>query len=198
MVASYAAVGCLSNSPAILSQWRGYAADGAGIAIGINSHVFQKLDCEVRECVYSDADHASVVDDIASQHGDFIRELETETATDRYFEKINSDDRFFNITCELLRLKNVAFSEEKEVRIIKRITDLSEWKLRVRDSLAVPYVEFNLAEHGSDGIAGVGGYRHYAFPELWYGPKCNDRNKLAFEVLLPSFTRGKVFDCGYV
>ncbi|MEM9367509.1 MAG: DUF2971 domain-containing protein, partial [Planctomycetota bacterium] len=196
-IGSFAAVGCLSKSPRILSQWRGYAADATGLAIGINPHVFATTDCELRECVYTEAEHAQVIKKLASQYGDYVQELIDEKESDRFFAGINEDERFFLLTCELLRLKHSAFEQEREVRVIKRINSPSDWSYRVRDGLAIPYLNLDLAALGTDSVMGGFGFQNYLFKEIWYGPKCNYRNRVVFDTLIPRFSPGLVFDCGY-
>lgn len=197
LVSMFFGVCCLSKSPEILSQWRGYADDGAGIALGINPDAFMTSQCEVRDCVYVADQKAEVIAALVKKHGDYLRDLGQNTPADRFITRLESDDELLPIVCELLRLKNEAFVEEKEVRAIRRTHDRKEWKIRAANGLAIPYLEHSLSSFTHSFGDAV--ERNYAFPELWYGPKCTTRNRMAFELLIPRLgSTVDRFDCGYI
>lgn len=110
---------CMSASPDILSQWRGYADNGAGCAIGIRSDILQSMrqleDPHPRpllhKIVYDERgqeERLTRVIDRMPQDVDF----ETRQMPSEYFHMINA-------TFDMLYvLKNPAFAEEEEWRLI--------------------------------------------------------------------------------
>jgi len=194
----------MSRSPEVLSQWRAYGDDGYGVALGIvaakiaewsgNSSV-----CLV-ECIYTD-------------HEDFIRQLivdleeELEKLTQLRSEALrvnslhqairNNPSPLNAVFAQLLRVKNSAFQEEKEVRLVFSV-DPETVALRARGRLFVPYVEHKLLydEPGSKRLEMV-------VPEVWLGPKCDERNVEALQLqqrLYWTSSMGGIrrYDCSYV
>lgn len=122
---------CFSEEKDILSQWRAYGQDGTGVAIGFNNKIISLLDDKndiiVKKIIYKEIKQKEKL-------GELIE------ATILYIRKMFKDDEFriydsfnmffqeeFDVFCEVLidyigqvgcTIKNPAFSEEKEVRII--------------------------------------------------------------------------------
>ena len=100
------------------------------------------------------------------------------------------------IFCQLLRIKNDAFFEEQEVRLI--ITNLAKGaKTRTSNGLIIPYVEHNLFPYDDPREC-----FSYVVPEIWLGPKCDERNFHALSALGQlGWTAGHGlfrYDCGYI
>lgn len=190
----------LSESPQILSQWRAYADDGRGIAIGFQEKFLTTGWCEhvgtVVDCVYDD-------------HYDFIKTLTVELsqeiaelckmfslckgAINEFYHLISREPKCIDtIFAQLLRAKNPAFKEEREVRLVKSVT--SEFiKTRVAHGVIVPYISNKLWRDEDRNSFWV------LAPEIWLGPKCDERNSdsLKFFQQLGWVQGIKRYDCGY-
>ncbi len=134
----------LSEAKNKLRQWRGYCPSGNGFMIGFNSiQLQQKLEpygTRLVQCIYEDADQKSFVDN-------FIRER----IVLRSYEEEDFDLKIVLKIIEVLPiLKNKAFEEEKEWRVIIDLagTDLSEIKFRVGKTVPIPYIEVDLKNEG--------------------------------------------------
>lgn len=111
---------CMSTEPDLLSQWRAYAADGSGVAIGFNEDVFTRptrLPCHFAgkpevglwRVVYEPNDQTTQVQQVVAT----------------YLKKCKDGDRGVAMTEALYVLsgysafyKNRAFQEEAEVRLV--------------------------------------------------------------------------------
>ncbi|MDP1862708.1 MAG: DUF2971 domain-containing protein [Thiobacillus sp.] len=193
----------LSRSPKVLSQWRAYADDGRGAAIGFDEkHLFG----------YQKLPHRSLVSCIYEDHDDFINglvskfEVEIDALTKMHKDSGGAVNAFWkaisdnpkpleNIYSEILRIKNPAFAEEQEVRLILNIPS-EQVQTRVAGGLIVPYVEHVFLEEGDRGVIWC------VAPEIWLGPKCDKRNKAAIGIFgqLGWIPEMGVFqyDCGYI
>lgn len=102
---------CFSKDGDVLSQWRGYADDGKGYVIGFNAKELLGLPIRALEVLYYEEKQFQEIEKI-------VRALHE--AEKKVKEKFNSD---FNTMVHLLgydlcSMKNPAFSEEKEIRLI--------------------------------------------------------------------------------
>jgi hypothetical protein len=122
---------CFSEEKDKLSQWRAYGQDGAGVAIGFNykaiSLLNDKRDIVVEKVVYKENKQKEKLGQLIESVIIYIQNMFEE-------DKVRISDDFnvyfedeFDTFCEVLVdyigqvgciIKNPAFSEEKEVRII--------------------------------------------------------------------------------
>lgn len=131
---------CFSEDKDLLSQWRAYGQDGEGIAIGFNYDKLKVLNnnknnqqyslknIEVKKIIYNENQQKSLVGNIISKciaHINDMFEREKEYRAydkfDEYF--IGEFDAFCEVFVDELKdisyiIKNPAFKEEKEIRII--------------------------------------------------------------------------------
>lgn len=126
---------CLSESGDILSQWRSYAQDGTGVAIGFNPEELNVRHYEL----FSQNIHIKesfFLNKISYIPKEKVREkilevLSSDQEVNKFFtqnnlafDKLEFDmqDRIVNLMRQILHLsihiKNPAFSEEKEVRLV--------------------------------------------------------------------------------
>lgn len=110
-------ISCFSKEPDILSQWRAYAEDGRGVSIGFNLEKLSKADnLLVREVIYTDDvvydDRESDVEIVADTIGTVIREQNIKTKEEQVEVFLHE------LIPELVKYKNPAFIEEKEVRLV--------------------------------------------------------------------------------
>ncbi len=199
----YPFVFCLSRSPKVLSQWRAYADDGEGVAVGFNSRYLNShhspFSSNLVECVYED--HDQYIHDLKNrcqvEIDDVVKTYKEQEAINLFMEAIEGRPESLNkIVSELLRIKNPAFSEEKEVRLVVD-APIKDVRTRVRNNLIIPYVEHTLFDMENDKTN-----FWVVANEIWLGPKSDDRN-LKSLYAFQQFGWGvkervKKYDCGYI
>ncbi|PTO66043.1 DUF2971 domain-containing protein [Vibrio splendidus] len=190
-----------SKSHKVLSQWRAYASDGHGAAIGFRSSCLIKnykknTEVSLVECVYDN--HSKQIEKISKKHEstlELIVCLFNETkAINTFMERIHGEhqilDKLFD---DLLSIKNQAFMEEQEVRLVLHASK-QEVQLRSTPNLIVPYVVHHFIPEDDRPML------WFAVNEIWLGPKCDLRNKESFQYY-DGFDRPhseiQVYDCGY-
>ncbi len=173
---------CLSEEGDLLSQWRGYADDGRGICIGFTKPYLEKLgssakngggrNFSLKQLVYDKTRQREV----AERNFRSIRELIREGAfrsslgslllqnDDAEKEKIARATGLAGIgitiaMLDMFDIKNPAFSEEKEWRLISFTTkgNLKEPEIRFRGNgdKIVPYSEVKLENLDAEPIGRV-------------------------------------------
>lgn len=162
---------CLSEDGDLLSQWRAYADNGGGVAIGFESEYFKKLGARNRSDSYDfnvalvqieydrEKQRQSIVEPMKKilslvEQGalDSLTLIEAahEGAQERrYHDRRRLDLQFLYFMFELFTLKNPAFAEEKEWRAISHViegsgkqSDLLSY--RSGEDRIVPYIPVNL------------------------------------------------------
>ena len=175
----------LSNSPEVLSQWRAYADDGRGAAIGFSTkYIARRASASsiapsvLVDCLYED--HEGFLEGIKISHEkqieDILKVVKDHPAANDFLSVIKaSPEALDSLFDALLRIKNPAFSEEKEARLIFH-TPSQQTKTRVTKGLVIPYIEHEFAKDkfDFDGLS-------FIAPQIWLGPKCDERNIAAFE-----------------
>ena len=158
---------CFSESKDQLSQWRGYAQNGMGMAIGFDKNILDELnsinkyDIAFGKVLYNDAENyiQKIVDDNMSKFeykgvGHIALELSQ------------------NYRMKFPFVKNPGFEEEKEWRAIV-CTLIGDWnipssdkikfskvKYRTSERKLIPYIEMNFEKIKKNIIK-----------EIWLGPK---------------------------
>jgi len=180
---------CFSLEGDVLSQWRAYADDGNGYCIGFDANQIIDLPVTALEVLYDENQQIHEVADILTN----IYNVEMNLPED---ERYGTD--FFEIcallACDLTSLKNPAFSEEKEIRLIHLLNfeesniffklvdkggtyfgkeyEGQEIKFRMANNLPVPYQDYNFINNDISPIR-----------EVILGPK-NDSRITAVSVYL--------------
>jgi hypothetical protein len=170
---------CMSELPDSLGQWRGYADDGRGVAIGFSrdsllaaEQEYRRSGLRVEHVVYDRARQEEMVERIlqgASRDKDAPRADSLLSA-----EMIEDLPRLMaksHIWFEAARCKNPFFEEEKEVRLIFNASldsggALGQRKYRTRRGTLIPYHILPLSPLPTKG-SGPPIY------EIVLGPKCN-------------------------
>jgi hypothetical protein len=150
-----------------LSQWRGYTQHGRGVCLSINSHLLvermQRYGWTFQHCRYNKVSQRTWAEAILSR---MRRE-----AGFRYATVGGDKNRVFaavlnNCLSSLLQvaatIKNESFFEEREVRFITPMINLSDERVRYRAgrTTRIPYVEFPLADE----------HEQLAIQEIMIGP----------------------------
>jgi hypothetical protein len=176
----YPYIACFSKNGDSLSQWRAYANDGKGIAIGIDE---KKLGLEQRipgntfikddaigyyNCIYDEASQREFINDNLGELCLLINK--------NMFSEINIVNIAISFNKMSVIFKNPSFFEEDEVRIIHipRImgdkenntildSNISEINFMVKGNSISSYFEFNLNSV----------FNSKTIPEIILGPKNN-------------------------
>ncbi|NWA20334.1 DUF2971 domain-containing protein [Serratia liquefaciens] len=175
-------IACFSKNEDSLSQWRSYAEDGFGVAIGFEDGDFEGftlstikdafgglptlIDIEIKDVEYKDYDYYKKL--IIELAGECINKLHSSEGNDVFSEKMSSA-AIFNGMCEraAIAIKNPAFIEEQERRLIFNpdycALKLQELPSSRKKDLSNAMKEFNGVKHRiSNGFL----TSHFEFPIL--------------------------------
>ena len=162
-------VACFSENKDQLSQWRGHADNGAGIAVGFSRESFADLKeaapshISFRKVIYDEKEQEKFIERIARES---IKAMETKPVA-QVAAELNQNYRL-----QFPVLKNASFEEEAEWRIIfndsfsKRKRHVgknilfSGIRYTVREKRLVSYIEMDFSK-----------LKYNAIKEIWIGPK---------------------------
>jgi hypothetical protein len=158
---SLAMISCYSLDADVLSQWRAYADNGRGFAIGFSPNLMQMPAKKLRVLYDEEAQIQELL-------GNLKHTFEYEKSIGFKF-----DDQFqthwANVGLDLCAYKNPSFKEEKEIRLVhvsaltpereiiplgavdqdgNRLADPVEITFRIRDGLIVPFVALDYSNRG--------------------------------------------------
>lgn len=165
---------CLSKEEDVLSQWRSYADDGKGVAIGINvDELLGKNDLlDGKDIIYDFEQQMKLLD--KQEINKCLDEIEKISDEQELYRKVKI------LVSHLLEnsmiCKNPAFQEEKEYRIYclpqkSKLEMISDIKFRMSSGQILPYREIDFSK-----------YRYSLIQNIVLGPKSqiNDRNLWLF------------------
>jgi hypothetical protein len=115
-------VTCFSEYGDLLSQWRGYANDGNGVAIGFNTDIFYPLCCGMSNYGFEQVQYST--DKIEQKMKEFLfYQIDSRWDNKNSLHNLNLlENVFFKIVNVILYnsvlYKNPAFSEEAEWRLV--------------------------------------------------------------------------------
>ncbi|MCA3175279.1 MAG: DUF2971 domain-containing protein [Burkholderiales bacterium] len=185
----------LSRSPKILSQWRAYADDATGLALGFSEKFLNFAKISLVPCQYES--HESYALSLVQKHLPLVES--SHQARQKYVGENEfigwiheKRQDFYSLVEDLIALKNPAFAEEQEVRAI-RCVDHKEVLTRVSGQVVVPYVESNFWED-DEALS----YISVVIPEIWLGPKCSELNMAGVRAINLGMCSINRYDCGYV
>jgi Protein of unknown function (DUF2971) len=129
-------VGSFSEKRDLLSQWRAYTHGGVGFSVGFDRDRLKKLasmqDFRLVQCVYTPERQASKIEAIVSKFADY------------------KNDRITNCVHGLLlaasKLKHPSFREEREWRVVSKLSSEGSILFRVGKSMLIAYRKFNLVD----------------------------------------------------
>lgn len=142
-------IACFSTEGDVLSQWRGYANDGKGVAIGFNRNYFESIsNPENKETKLIDV----VYDEVEQRQklGKLMKSIDIEQ-----FHKINSNLEGLSSIVLIQQIieyglffKHYSFREEKEIRLIHGFGEVSaeseSIKYRSTEDNLISYMEIPL------------------------------------------------------
>ena len=164
---------CLSEKPDLLSQWRGYADDGQGFSIGFNVEYLEKLTADNKEnrqstyiigkVLYEPEQHESALTSTYKHLEEVISSGNLKETNSTLLTSISEAQRVqpskecnnlitslyissFDVPDNMYMLKNKAFSEEAEWRLVNYLgkTTLDPASFRASGNRIIPYKEFEL------------------------------------------------------
>ena len=155
---------CFSLDGDVLSQWRAYADDGQGYAIGFHASDLIQLPVRPLRILYDEKAQVEEIKKIVKALYDIEK-----TADDKYSGEFRTI--CYLLAYELAAFKNPAFSEEKEIRLIHLLDfekSNSSLKLvdsggrsfgkesegvpvqfRMKGNVPTPFVELNFTDNGN-------------------------------------------------
>ncbi len=149
-------IASFSQGGDLLSQWRAYANDGHGVAIGFNTDYFKTNEMvKTTEVLYDEKEQEKEIDEIFEPLEKFTNEP---TLKDERFKSLCTEV-ITNINNLAAKSKNELFKEEQEVRLIHNpiiIDDkqnenfifknnLSDMKFRAVCGNLIPYFELDFS-----------------------------------------------------
>jgi hypothetical protein len=158
---------CMSKDSDLLSQWRGYADDGHGVAIGFRSTYFESVSAEnlfeLQNVRYEISEHEYEIEPTFKKllfhisNGAFDSTLSGALGGKDFYEatqiKINESYKNFkseltNLFPKLYLLKSKAFKEELEWRLISytHLNNTERQFYRATRSSLVPFREISLGK----------------------------------------------------
>ncbi len=162
-------VSCFTQRKDCLSQWRGYAQDSHGLAIGFSKPHLESLSrphfLRFDTVVYDEKKQQRFIDSIVNEN---FKKMENKSV---WHTALELDRNYF---FEFLFFKNPSFIEEEEWRILLRSSpdhqvemyhgdfDFSKPKFRVSKGKIVSYIEMSFEKIKADFIK-----------EIWIGPKAD-------------------------
>lgn len=167
---SHPVIACFSRRPDVLSQWRAYADDGAGWAIGFSGEALNAMPVTMLDVVYDpDLQIREVRNHLVAMH---LLARDGDEKTD-----LASNARL--LASYLHAYKDPSFREEEEVRLLHELrVEIEEtgWTLSdeggTADGKAIDGEQVRFRAAGESIVAFVDiGFRPGAIREVWHGPR---------------------------
>lgn len=176
---------CLSAESDLLSQWRGYAADARGVSLGFNRSYLIKLSKDsikneapgfiLKSVAYSDAEQDALVEPTYTKLHELIQRgalsqlkppgLPSQKTEQQVHEELQrvfaANTTYLHTQLELIQnlfaLKNHAFCEEQETRLISHLTAFEDdpCDYHPMADRIIPHRSYALKELGEPSIVEV-------------------------------------------
>lgn len=120
-------VACFSTDGDVLSQWRAYGDNGMGVAVGFDSQTMENLAVRVGQVTYDPTLQVQYYRDLLVAAFPWWKLAKNEAERKEVGQFISHQ------TFDMCLMKNPAFSEEKEVRIVRAVNVLHDddgWHLK--------------------------------------------------------------------
>lgn len=163
---------CLSRKGDLLSQWRGYAADGTGVCIGFNTRYLDQLskgksdDGKLLKVIYDEKTQIEELRNIYNTARHVASEIDLHKSPFRIprpaLDPVSSvGSKRFQLGLYMLKIVNIlfafkgfAFEEEAEHRLIHFgiVNKPNEWIYATKNDRIIPYVEYELQDLGQQQI----------------------------------------------
>jgi hypothetical protein len=149
----------LSEHADLLSQWRGYARNGFSIGFSIHrlTEIAHEANYNLARCIYEVPKQRQMLRSLVHTSVELYGRRCSEGAS--HDQALVEGGYALLVNCIRLAplLKNPAFTEEREWRLISRIhrADSGDWQIRVKSTHFVPYLCLSLGEPGASPIGEV-------------------------------------------
>lgn len=189
-------VACFCESGDLLSQWRGYAEEGGGYAVGfsfdnncyVQTEAGQTYKPNLRKVLYNRERQEELLDRYLRGICEIWSEYDLGSQGDTHVKESSLALHLMNTLMDwIVSFKHPGFEEENEWRLVRMLRGMKEAephaKFRPSDGLLVPYVQAPLMEREQE----EGGENVHYFPlsEIRYGPTLpSDRANLSIQSLL--------------
>jgi hypothetical protein len=121
-------ISCFSRDGDLLSQWRAYADNGAGVSLGLDSALLKRLAVRCGLVIYDEKEQVKYFRELLSVAHTFWK-----SAGNKLDLKAKFREFLFVVAFDNCLIKSPAFAEEKEVRFIRATTveqmDDGRWSL---------------------------------------------------------------------
>lgn len=179
-------IACFSEAPDLLSQWRGYGGGGGQTALGFNVDELRRRAQDegwrLERCIYDRTETYARMTSRLDHVVEYFYENLHDTH-DHSREQTLSNMLYSEILQISPTMKNAAFAEEKEWRLISPVTSVGREgnvKFRLGKSSLIPYREFGLPRQDD----------RLRIPHYYVGP--GREKALASEALWMMFREKKV------
>ncbi|MGQ7844879.1 DUF2971 domain-containing protein [Granulosicoccus sp. 3-233] len=180
-------VTCFSSALGLVDQWRGYADQGLGFALGYKQADLKSMDeryenVHFLQCIYDEDKQIEAVSQaIETEFAELPANISTDKEVHGFVRNALYPRRFSNIAIQLLRIKHPAYKQEQEWRLIVAPRKKSKSKLAGIGQFK-PKLNFR------SNSRGLVPYYKVKMPDLQrivVGPSAHQRdNVLALELLL--------------
>lgn len=141
----------LSEEGDLLSQWRGYCANGPGYSIGFNKKALAKRAggqlFKFGQCIYDPAVQLNHIQQLVVQAEISVQRI----GADKVNEYEKSAGPFISSFLRLAPfIKHEAFQEEREWRLVNDNFQTTEFLARKGRGIMIPYLEFKLTVQDGD------------------------------------------------
>jgi hypothetical protein len=164
----------LSEHGNLLSQWRAYTPHGTGVSIGLRKSDIKKYAEDNSllffKCCYDKKEQELLMQKVFDQIvRSFRREFKAQKNEITYNEAIDFLEKFKSrLVREAIKIKDPAFYEECEWRLVSILNEDSDVKINFRPgkTTLIPFVEFELKKFRED---------NWLFDHVYVGPSPNFR-----------------------
>jgi hypothetical protein len=153
---------CFTEKSDDLNQWRGYTPHGRGVCLGIDLSVLvsrmQQMEAgwTIQDCKYEQAAQVALVNAMLSRMRDSaLREHAQDKRAEHFAQVIYSNmGALLQVTAQM---KNQAFKDEREVRLISPLIDYRDPRVKFRagQTTVIPYIEFPLLQSAEDVLPSI-------------------------------------------
>lgn len=175
-------VAAFSSDGDVLSQWRSYAENATGVAIGFDSEQLKELSVRTTQIVYSREKQIDHFVKMILAGFDVYSELEATKKHDFLFEYAA------NLLMDMSCFKNPAFAEEKEIRLIRAINVANkgnQWSLSdgggVRERVSRKKLEIKFRSKGGGVVSYIDlplrGLNSFVIKHVILGPRSPNNGK---------------------
>lgn len=180
-------VSCFCAKGDLLSQWKGYGAQGSGFSIGFSREKLFKQQIQIFRVIYEPADQYRLVKETIDEICKILDTVITSTGITDYNNLVRSSLMEISMYFRRFSLcfKHKAFKEEQEWRIIVMYDPsmlLKEIRFRSVRGNVVPYVEVDLSEKITADLTLL------PIQKVYCGPTLHPQNaKSTIQALFKSF-----------